>query len=62
MGEKEAIEILMQKGMTYIEAKDFIDGCKRGIKAYKEGDIVHWDDVKKELGLNHSPRNSEVSE
>ena len=51
MGEKEAKEILMGKGMTEQEAEDFIAGCKRGVEAMRKGDRIHWDDIKEELGL-----------
>ncbi len=52
MGEKEAVEILKDKGMTQEEAEDFVAGVKRGVRAMHEGDRVHWDIVKKELGLD----------
>ena len=52
MGEKEAIEILKQKGMTQEEAEEFVEGIKRGIKARREGKMSPWSEVKKELGID----------
>ena len=33
------------------EAKAFLDGCKRGVIAYREGKRRPWGNVKVELGL-----------
>ncbi len=51
MSEEKAMEILRQQGMTQQEARDFIEGCKKGIQAMKEGKVRHWSEVKKELGI-----------
>lgn len=51
MSEEKAREILKQQGMTETEAQEFIDGCKRGLQARREGKVKHWSQVKKELGI-----------
>lgn len=51
MSEEKAMEILKQQGMTDAEARDFIDGCKKGLKAAREGKVKPWSEVKKELGI-----------
>lgn len=33
------------------ELKEFMDGIKEGLIARRDGKVVSWDDVKKELGL-----------
>ncbi len=47
----KSIIILKQRGLTDEEAQVFIDGCKRGIEAMREGKVRPWGEIKKELGL-----------
>jgi len=49
MEEAKARRILKQGGMSDDEIDDFIDGCKKGIKAAREGRVQSWNQVKKEL-------------
>ncbi|MCJ7632701.1 hypothetical protein MUP77_09970 [Candidatus Bathyarchaeota archaeon] len=52
MANEETKEICKQHGMTDKEADEFIAGCKRGIEARHKGDVIPWNEVKKELGLD----------
>ena len=52
MAEEGTMEILKQQGMSEEEAQEFIDGCKRGLKAAREGKVQPWAQVKKELGID----------
>jgi uncharacterized protein YoaH (UPF0181 family) len=49
MGEKEAIEKLMARGMSRPEAEKFVDGIKRGIEARNRGDIKAYADIAAEI-------------
>lgn len=48
---REPKEILMGQGMTEIEAEDFIEGCKKGLKTRREGKVIPWSQLKKELDI-----------
>jgi len=51
MGDKEALEIMKEHGMTPEEAEDALKGIKEGVKDVYEGRVIPWSQVKKELGL-----------
>lgn len=51
MSEEKAREILKKEGMSDIEAQEFIDGIRKGVRACKEGRMQLWSEVKKELGI-----------
>lgn len=40
--------------MSESEIQEFIDGCKKGTQAFKDGKVKPWSQVKKELGLEDS--------
>ena len=49
--EEKAMKILREQGMSEEEARDFIEGCKEGLRARREGKVRPWSQVKKELGI-----------
>lgn len=51
MGEEKAREILRNKGMSEVEIQKFLDGIKKGVKAFREGKFKSWGEVKKELNI-----------
>ena len=51
MSEEKATEVLKELGFSDEEAREFIEGCKRGLKAAREGKVKPWAQVKKELGI-----------
>ena len=55
MSEEKARAILKEQGMTDEEANDFIDGCKKGIKAMKDGWLQPLSKVIEELGESDVP-------
>ena len=49
--ELKAIGVLKSQVMTQAEAEDFVKGIKRGLKARREGNMIPWSQVKKELNI-----------
>jgi len=52
MAEDKALAVLKELGMTDEEAAEFVEGVKRGLKARREGKVVHWSELVKELNLH----------
>ncbi|MBA7692283.1 hypothetical protein ES703_100846 [subsurface metagenome] len=49
MGEKEAIKVLKERGMSQSEAEGFVGGVKRGLQAKREGRVKEWIKISTEL-------------
>lgn len=48
---QEAKKIIISHGLTEEEADGFISDVQRGIKDFREGKMIPWDTVKRELGV-----------
>jgi hypothetical protein len=52
MSEEKARAILAKEGLTPQEIEDFLEGCRKGLKAAREGKVKSWSEVKRELGID----------